>query len=109
LSILPKCIALVPLLVSTSTRINTAPSESTIVSAAKYRCIGLSSDHHKESGANCFIIVLSRVPNQPRLVELNAKRRADEKLTAFVELESAVRLDWDKDTKWVLFDPERAP
>jgi hypothetical protein len=30
---------------------------------------------------------------------------ADEKLTAFLELESAVRLDWDKDTKWVLFDP----
>ena len=32
--------------------------------------------------------------------------RADEKLTAFIELESAVRLDWDKDTKWVLFDPK---
>jgi len=31
--------------------------------------------------------------------------RAEEKLTAFLELESAVRLDWDKDTKWVLFGP----
>ena len=31
--------------------------------------------------------------------------RADEMLTAFVELESAARLDWYKDTKWVLFDP----
>jgi hypothetical protein len=30
---------------------------------------------------------------------------ADERLTAFLELESVVRLDWDKDTKWVLFDP----
>ena len=32
--------------------------------------------------------------------------RADEKLKAFLELESAVRLDWDKDTKWVLFVPK---
>ena len=31
--------------------------------------------------------------------------RADEKLTAFVELEAAVKLDWYRDTKWVLFDP----
>jgi hypothetical protein len=31
--------------------------------------------------------------------------RADEKLTAFVELEAAVKLDWYRDTNWVLFDP----
>ena len=30
---------------------------------------------------------------------------ADEKLTAFVELEAAVKLDWYRDTNWVLFDP----
>jgi hypothetical protein len=31
--------------------------------------------------------------------------RADEELTTFVELESAVKLDRDKDTNWLLFDP----
>ena len=31
--------------------------------------------------------------------------RADEILTAFVELEAAVKLDWYRDTNWVLFDP----
>jgi hypothetical protein len=31
--------------------------------------------------------------------------RAEEKLTAFTERESAVKLDWDKDTNWLLFDP----
>jgi hypothetical protein len=30
---------------------------------------------------------------------------ADEKLSAFVELEAAVKLDWYRDTNWVLFDP----
>ena len=35
--------------------------------------------------------------------------RADEKLTAFVELESAVRLDCYKDTKWVLFNLNEFP
>jgi hypothetical protein len=30
--------------------------------------------------------------------------RADEILTAFVELEAAVKLDWYRDTNWVLFD-----
>jgi hypothetical protein len=38
----------------------------------------------------------------------NGKRfvvHADEKLTAFVELEAAVKLDWYRDTNWVLFDP----
>lgn len=31
--------------------------------------------------------------------------RADKILTAFVELEAAVKLDWCRDTNWVLFDP----
>ena len=31
--------------------------------------------------------------------------RADEILTAFVELEAAMKLDWYRDTNWVLFDP----
>jgi hypothetical protein len=30
---------------------------------------------------------------------------AAEKLSAFVELEAAVKLDWYRDTNWVLFDP----
>jgi len=30
--------------------------------------------------------------------------RADEKLTTFLELESVVKLDWYRDTNWVLFD-----
>jgi len=31
--------------------------------------------------------------------------RADDKLTAFLELEVVVKLDWYSDTNWVLFDP----
>ena len=31
--------------------------------------------------------------------------RSDEKLAAFLELEAAVKLDWYRDTNWVLFDP----
>ena len=31
--------------------------------------------------------------------------RADERLTAFLELDAAVKLDWYRDTNWVLFDP----
>src|SRR5262249_21552064 len=44
LSILPTCTALVPVLLIRITRVNTIPSRSTIVSAARYPCMGLVSE-----------------------------------------------------------------
>jgi len=64
LSILPKCIALVPVLFIQTTRVKTIPSKSTNVSAARYLCIRLFS-HHRTRMRSANIVA----------VELSSRRR----------------------------------
>src|SRR5215471_16779192 len=60
LSIWPKCIALIPLLLISRTRVITIPSNSTMVTEARSRCIGLfckwSSLEIAKWGALTFVV-----------------------------------------------------